>query len=305
MSQDPDRSLFFTDGHVISRHAVVIPAQLHAFVNDDFSRVMFKFGDDWVCHDMDVMVRSVTFQASSQKCYLMGWNGIIGSCGMLGSPFSLASLEGTFEETTIPDVEEYGDLNRIRAVGEGVYVCGQSCQVYELQGSRWIHMDKGIIGQNSETLHDIDGTERNNIYAVGLSGSMYHFDGNLWTQLDSPTDQHLLNVRCVSRNEVYVCGYKGNIFRGSMNDWQFIGDPEFDGTCWGMDSFGGKLYLAHSRGLIMYDGNSLNAVDIGAGKDATFHRLHANKQMLYSFGPDDLFAYDGTRWSEIICPENE
>jgi hypothetical protein len=301
---EENASLFFTDGHVINRNAILVAGQLNAYPEADFSRLVFLLNGEWLHRDVeDDMIRSVTFNPAVQQCYFMGRNGTIISAGN-GRPFNERNMTGTFREEHISDTETYGELFRIRSICGSVYACGQSSQIYKLQRGIWTHFDQGILREDGETLEDIDGAAPDDIYAVGLSGTIAHYDGKAWTLLDSPTNQHFSNVRCASRNEVYLCGNNGMVFRGRRDNWQFIGSPDLTSTFWGMEMFHDELYLAHHEGIMKYDGNSIVPVSTGE-KKFTFHRLHSNDEILVSFGVDDIVIFDGGAiWSEMVFPDN-
>jgi hypothetical protein len=306
MSDAPeDHSLFFSDGCVVHREAVVIPAQYNEAPDVDVSRVMLKFGDQWVHYDVnDDMIRSVAYLDEDGRCYLMGLSGIIYSFGGHGRPLGLTNVAGTSQREVIADAEEYGELFRIRSIGGHVYACGQSSQVYRRAHGRWEHFDRGLLDLRASTLEDIGGTGPENLYAVGWGGLILRFDGQNWRRVDSPTNQHLSNIKIISNEEIYTCGNNGVLLRGAGEHWEFVGDPDFKANFWGMEFFNGKLYLAHMEGLLEFDGMHFGAVDFGVERKLTYYRLHANDGILWSFGINDLFCFDGQRWREVICPEN-
>src|SRR5262245_30388166 len=105
MEEIVDSSLFFTDGWVIHRRAVVVPAQYNAYPDADMSRVLFRFEEDWSYYDVDDdMIRSVTFQKKDGTCYLMGRNGVVHSAGRGRRPFTPDNIHGTFREERITDI---------------------------------------------------------------------------------------------------------------------------------------------------------------------------------------------------------
>jgi hypothetical protein len=301
---DGDSSLYFTDGYVVRRDAIVIAAHPQSLPDGIPSRVLFVFDGEWYCHDFEnADVTSVTFRDG--VCYLMGMNGVVHSCGRAGREFSLDSVRDSYLETLVPIEPHFGALFRIRAIAGDVYACGQSSQVYVLRGGGWQHMDAGLLAPGAATLEDIDGTAPDDIYAVGWKGAIRHFDGRKWSIIDSPTNQHFSNVRCVSREEVYLCGNSGSLFRGRGDTWEFIGDPEFHETFWGMAWFDKTLYLSHNLGLMQYDQRELVPIEVDIGRPLSCHRLHAADGELWSFGEAELLRFDGSAWGEVVCPENE
>lgn len=299
-----NNSLFFADGHIINNKALIIAAQFNAYPDADISRVILRYAGQWVKNDCrSDMLRSVTYSSVLGRCYFAGPNGIIRWVGAPNKPFTLENIKGTFDEIRIIDTEKYGEIFRIRAIGNSVYTCGQSGQVYALSDGNWIHMDAGILGDDGETLEDIDGTSEDDLYAVGLGGAVFHYNGTRWTQLDFPSNQHLSNVRCLSKDEVYICGNNGVLYRGNKEQWEFIGDSDCTLNFWGMDKYKDSLFLSHSQGLMVYNGKSLSDVTLPK-KQVSFYRLHANDEQLLSIGIDDIYLYDGEQWEELVWPDN-
>jgi hypothetical protein len=304
-SQDVKRSLFFTCGHVISRNTVVIPAQYNALSEVDISRVALKFGDVWAYHDVDNdAIGSVTFRHSDQSLWLLGRHGIVRTVGGAGNPFTLDNIRGKFTEETI-DIGRHGELLCVNIIGDAVYACGQSAQVYVRGSSGWKRFDHGMRKMAVPGFESIDGSGPDDIYVAGEKGVVAHFDGNKWTYLDSPTNRPLSSVCCISKDEVYLCGNNGLIFKGSRNGWQSVGTHDMTYKFWDMELFEDKLYLAHAKGIVVYDGKNLQEMDFGMEGHIACHKLHAADGVLWSFGIDDLLVFDGNRWDRVICPENQ
>jgi hypothetical protein len=306
MSKQKPSSLFFTDGCVTSADTVVIPAQLNKYPKHDMSRVCLVFGDVWRNYDVPKdMIRSVSFSNTDSICYMLGKNGTVISCGGNGKPFTQQNIAGTFRTAGIDDAKRYGELFRLRVVAGVPYACGQYGQVYRgSAGGPWVHADDGLLGKKAETLEDIDGTSTGNLYAVGWAGTVMHFDGQGWHSVDVGTNQILSNVRCLPSGEVLICGNSGILIRSVGAGWEQVTNPLGEPNYYGMDVFGGRIYLAYPTGMHVFDGSNFAEVDFGLGRKVTCHRLHSNDGVLWSFGVDDLLRFDGQQWREVICPDN-
>jgi hypothetical protein len=303
-----DASLFFNDGCAVRDDTVLLAGQFNAFPDADASRLAMLVDDEWVHRDVrGDTIRSVAFHPGTQQCHFMGRNGLIVTGGG-GARFSRATIAGTFRELSIRDVEHYGELFRIRFISDSVYCCGQSSQIYRLKGGSWSHFDQGLLDTSAETLEDIGGSGPDDLYAVGMSGTIAHFDGNAWRLVDSPTNQHLSNVCCVDKDEVYICGNGGTVFRGRVDNWTSIGDPDAEEEIyWGLAVYRDEVYVAHDGGIKRFDGTAFVPVPIGlpVKRKPTFHRLQAVGDILYSFGVDDIFCFDGAKWTELLWPDNK
>ena len=68
----------------------------------------------------------------------------------------------------------------------------------------------------------------NDVFAVGFEGTILHYDGNSWSQMESGTKYHLRDVWGFSPNDVYACG--GDIDNAVYNDKPIL--LHYDGTSW-------------------------------------------------------------------------
>jgi len=305
MSDQVTSSLFFSDGCMIGPETFVATGHFNAYPDADLTRIVFRFESDLVVSDSrSDMLRSVTYSVTQRKCYIAGRNGLIQVYGTSGNPFTLDNVRGTLSEETIDDITRYGELFRIRAIGDQVYCCGQSSQVYVRGIQGWVHADDGILSKRAETLEDIHGTAPDNIYAVGMSGTILHFNGTRWNKLDSPTNQHLSSVRCVSKDLIYISGNNGTLLRGNVHGWETISSNEFKMNFWDIEIVGEQVYLAHVRGLVLYNGSGFSNVPISKSHTISCYRLSSLGNRILSTGPDNIFLFDGESWTEFIWPDN-
>jgi hypothetical protein len=294
--------LFFNDGFVFDRERVMFASQLVEFSGSPVARlsVIKNYLDpqatQWAYSDVgDAMVSVTGFKRGADRFgFFLGINGAVVTMG-----------PGQVQKQVISDTDKYGRMLRIRAIGEDVVACGMSGQLFSNAGGSWQPIDQGLLGADGLDFEDIDGTSLQDLYAVGIGGIMFHYDGRAWKQLDSPTNRPLSNVRCRSSQEVFVCGNSGTFFKGSASQgWQMLTDDEVRQNFWGMDLYQGKVYLAYAGGLLVHDGNAFSPVDFGLPEKIECHRVHSADGILWSIGIDHLAFYDGTGWRRVICPMN-
>jgi hypothetical protein len=293
MQREIARKLMFNDGYVYNANLILLASQLRAFANDDDSRISQIINGVWKYRDFELdAILSVAALESEQQGFFMGRNGNI----------LVAATSYTSEK--IDDVPKYGELTRIRNISDQIYVVGSKGQVYRRENSGWIHVDRGLLGRESLHLEDIGGTGPSDLYVVGPYGDVWYFDGISWEKIAFPTNRPLAGVKAISEEEVFICGDNGNLFVGSKDNWRYIGHSDIVPNFWAVEHFKGKVYVSFSRGIFVYDGGGLTEVDFGVDRRVDCHRLHANDGMLWSFGIDDLFCFDGQKWTEVICPMN-
>lgn len=287
------RKLCFNDGYVLDSSNIFFASQLQEYANHDRSRVSIIIDGQWKYVDFDDAILSVACVQKKRLVFFMGHSGNI-LVGGLGKPVT----------EVISDIEEYGTILRIKNIKDRMYICGMSGQVYRRDHTGWIHIDDGVLGNKDVEFEDIDGMGDDDLYAVGMGGVVYHFNGKVWSRLDFPSNRPLSSVKCISKDEVYICGDNGGIFCGNLNNWRFIGDSSIDHNFWAIEKFRNKIYIAFDSGLYEYDGTSIAEVDFGIEGDVDGHRLHANDGVLWSIGIDNLLVFDGHKWKRVVCPMN-
>ena len=291
-------SLFFTDGFVAARDHILIAAKLNAHDEEYFSRCCRFQKGRWSFADITDSVVSVCLDPITDAVLWLGQAGTVTSKSR-GAPAV---------QEYIADADRFGNLNRIRVIGKDVYVCGYAGQVYRRISATWQHCDRGILVPTADArsldLHDIDGTGPDDLYVVGTNGAIFHFDGSRWIYADPPRNVHFTRIRCVQHDDVYVCGFKGTILRGSRRTWHDLTGPDLNDNLYGLDLFQNDIYVARNTGIMRLSHGKLTPVDIGIPRQFTFHRLHANDGVLWSFGTDDLLWFDGLKWTEVRHPDN-
>lgn len=107
------------------------------------------------------------------------------------------------------------------------------------------------------------GSSSDDVFAVGGNGTILHYDGNSWTQMESGTNRHLADVWGFGANDVYAVGgsdlnesYKPIILHFDGESWKTILDSTANGydlvySIWGTSS--SDVYYASSFGF--YQGN--------------------------------------------------
>lgn len=226
-----------------------------------------------------------------------------------------------------------GYVNRIRAIGNALYVCGQSRQVYrfvpgtpEVLDGDWLdfagpmrqapisdppegdgdEFDRWLDENDAIDLVDIDGSSENDIYAVG--DECWHYHNGRWRQLQLPTDEFINAIKVINANEVFMVGHNGTLLYGNaragFTDLSSVDDNQ---NITSAEIFEGKLYLASNMGLFVYDPQVKKIEHCLSNlkpelQDA--HILEAKDGILWSFGFKDLAYFDGNAWTRVDHPDN-
>ncbi|SAL23721.1 beta propeller repeat protein [Caballeronia telluris] len=299
-AQVKDGSIFFTDGYVVSKEVVLVAAKLNAIADQYFSRLYCLTHGRWLRADVKDSVHSATFDSDAGQGLWLGLDGSV----IETLPSSGRS------DFKIPDTRRYGNLNRVKCISGDFYICGYGGQVYKRKDNAWNHHDVGLLipkpDAMSVDLLDIDGNGPDDLYAVGTGGAMWHFDGAQWRALSSPTNVHLTGVRCVSSTEVYICGFRGVLMKGNQDGWNVLSPGSILSNFYDVEFFREELYVSAMKGIWTLKGASLEPMEVLPDNEPklTFHRLHSNGEVLWSFGTDHLAYFDGTDWHYVRHPDN-
>lgn len=299
-----DARVRFTDGFVFNRELVAMAATVETLQDYEHSRIFSFKGGQWFHYDLDMVVWSICgVEKPIRTMFSMGREGQI----------HYTRNQRPYTET-IPDAGigegKLGYLSRICQVDGALYCCGSSGQIYRRDSGGWVHFDKGVLDPNAieqEKPMDLlcfDGTAKNDLYAVGQDGLLFHYNGKAWTKLNSPTGLDINWVRCVSPREVYLCANDGGFFRGSIEKWENLSVPGMKEEFWCVEIFGGAIYLAATSGIYMFDGKRIAKVSTKLRPAPDGQRLHANDGVLWSFGGKHLCFFDGKEWTYVKHPDN-
>jgi hypothetical protein len=304
MIQKRDSSHYFIDGYSPRRGLLGVVAYPNALIGSDAECMTFYMLRDgvWGHQNFDFEGRSVLYLGDgyTRSWWLLGKRGEIVRLGITG-----IQLEQIPDAGTGPG--KFGYVNKLALIDNEMYVCGHGRQVYVSRNGGWQHHDHGILVSPTEAsvgFESIDGYAADGLYAVGLDGEIWFFNGNTWRQCISPTNVDLNEVRCIDKDKVCVCGQYGTVLIGSLDDWSIISNEEFHQHLWGVDEFDGEIYVAGFGGIARLNGVRLEVIETGLGRVIPGYRLRSKDGLLWSIGNDDILCFDGSNWTEVICPDN-
>jgi len=133
---------------------------------------------------------------------------------------------------------------------------------------------------------DIGGFSKDDIYACGEAGDLWHYDGEKWEVIDAPTNKDMVSICCTPIGKVYIGCDDGTLIEGRGNSWNILKEkaPEILDIIW----YQKQLYIACGmHGLYQYDGNKIgstkgiSSLGVSMGKedslsDGIKHALETN-----------------------------
>lgn len=236
-----------------------------------------------------------------------------------------------------PSAAGYGYVNRIRAIGQGLYVCGANRQVYRYQpgernplSGRFLDiagpmrqppLGKAPAEQGAEfsewaakdivLFNDIAGSGEQDIYVTGDQTA--HFDGTTWRPIELPVINETMHViKVFGAQRVLIGGSNGYLFVGNAREgFRNISHLDDNATITGLEWFDSRLFVATDKGLFTYDPQSQRLQAFATGLEPELqdaHLLEAKDGVLWSFGYKDLAYWDSagssTRWVRVHHPDN-
>ncbi len=240
----------------------------------------------------------------------------------------------------IPEAGVFGDaaadlgyVNRIQAIGTGLYVCGMNRQVYrfdwngkDLAKGQWINIageirqppsseppdddseafDQWLEDSDSIDLVDIAGASETDIYATG--DQTWHYDGQQWRQLEMPTDESLAAIKVIDAKRIVMVGHNGSVLMGNAQDgFVNLSTVDSNQNFIGVEWFQDRLFLASNFGLFTYNPKTKTLEKYATSLKPDLldtHMLEAKDGILWSFGFKDLAYFDSKQWTRVDHPDN-
>lgn len=326
----------FTTGCAIEKDYIYIVAKLDSLHQEDkFARIYIfddqKNHDKWVHHDLadwevvSVCIRKATTTSPRMVCALSE-NGELELRFVDGAIIEKIPGAGLADSNS----SGYGYVNAIREIGNHLYVCGLSGQVYRRSDDGWSHFDHGLLQSMDATekaveqlklgnsklmqdviedtfsLRDINGLTETDIYTVGDEGRIFHHDGNRWTELTPPNNENLIRVKCISENEVWICGDNGTLLKGNWRDgFKDVSSVGNNDIFLSVEKFNDLIYISTENELFIYDNEKILPLETNLKPELQdAHLLEAKDGVLWSFGYKDLAYFDGKTWTRVDHPDN-
>jgi hypothetical protein len=242
-----------------------------------------------------------------------------------------ASRSGVKTVEQLPDSgldgRRLGPPTRVRMIAGQPWVCGFAGQVYTLRGGRWVHVDQGLAEEHADPgksieLASIDGTDANNVFAVGSDGLVAHWDGRSWERIPLLTNAYLSSVRVLRPDYVIAVGDHAVIVEGNgmrvgnglsveaqRPRWivdQILPAKPNDLQLSDVISYRNQLYVAAGKTIYVREGDRWTDACLfrGAPKDADYFKLAVGADRLWVMGTKRLVSYDGRRWRTHRDPDN-
>ncbi len=146
----------------------------------------------------------------------------------------------------------------IKNIDGTIYGVAPGRKVYQRLGVNSWQRDEQLINipgaQQTAWLgfDDIDGFNKNDIYAVGEDRDVWHFDGEDWTPLDISHRPLICNcVVCAEDGYVYIGGENGAIARGRGDIWKTYYPEEKGEDFKSIVSYRGRVFAGTEEGTFI------------------------------------------------------
>ncbi len=271
------------------------PAEPDALDEDDpLSYLLQRTGKEWDALPIDWEAPILAIEREPL---------VVNAIGIGGEVLRLAggNVSGEYVDPDPDAPEALGWLRGARAIGPCVFTVGMGRQVYVREGGGWRCIDQAIRQQGPQPVgfEAVDGTSERDVYAVGLEGEIFRYDGARFRKLDSPTNIALRDVRAVARDRVFVCGTAGILLRGAGDHFEAVDHRSTEENLYALEWFREQLYVATLKAVYRLDGDALVPVDLGI-PDLTAGSLHAADGVLWSCGARHLASTtDGMTWTPV------
>ncbi|KYF75341.1 hypothetical protein BE17_15695 [Sorangium cellulosum] len=210
----------------------------------------------------------------------------------------------------------WGDASSVFAVGSA----GGDHAALQYDGESWTRMalpadpgspaDPADPGSSNERmLTGVWGTDASDVFAVGSTGAVLHYDGSSWAEMAPPTGIRLNGIWGHGPDDVLAAGDDGTVLHYDGVYWTQTdaGYGTIEGV-WG--SAPNDIFAVGHDNILHFDGMARTELPLP---------FDANIARLWGSGPSDVFAlgglsqrvfdrayavlhYDGTSWTRMALP---
>ena len=235
--------------------------------------------------------------SSASDVYAANWVGVLHFNGTAWSAVSELQWHGTLDVYGFgaSDVYAVGPMGRIlhydgTAWGNTRYD-GDSIFAHPLND--WESLSRNIY------LRGVWGSASNDVFAVGDSGTVLHWNGSAWSKMTTGTTAELHRVWGTSGSNVYVSGAGGTLLRYDGSSWSTVTVPTSESLerIWG--SSASDLYVGGANAtLLHFNGSSWSAVSTPIDPTYTIFGVWGTSASNVYIGGSggQVYRWDGADW---------
>jgi hypothetical protein len=232
------------------------------------------------------------------------WVDAAGTATITGKDGLILQGDATSGFTHFGNLVIGGSLDGAWGVDGQRVLVGENSQIWRHNGS-W---SEDLAVPTTQHLRDVWGAAADDLWAVGLTGVLNHWDGTAWTKIDGPTGSGLEAVWGRASDDIYSAGANGTILHWNGEEWSVIAS-QTDKNLRDVFGFpGGDVWAVGSLGTIMRRGELAWAsvvIDPKVYDDGSEEYYITHLHGVWGAAPDDvwavgeggdLFHWDGVSW---------
>ena len=166
-------------------------------------------------------------------------------------------------------IDMFSVIIKVVRIENSVYAIGSGFRIYKRvdhqiwrEHSTYLPVPDGLLDRKVEAItrsrfRDLSGFSESDMYAVGGTGTVYHFNGEQWKQLPFPTNKLLYTVCCAGDGFVYIADFDGAIWKGRNEQWTQITHGGMTMPFLDMGWFDGRLWCASDYGIWVLEDDKL------------------------------------------------
>ena len=162
--------------------------------------------------------------------------------------------------------------------------------VLHFEGNEWRYerLPRGLRG--------VWGHSAGDVFAVGIAGTILHYDGSVWTSMTSGVTAGLTAVWGSSASDVFAVG-DGVILHYDGSTWNVMGthgDYRFEGV-WGSSS--SDVFAVGSGGIILHFDGSVWIPMSSCSSEYIWDIWGSTGTDVYAAGEEGILHYNGSTWA--------
>lgn len=208
--------------------------------------------------------------------------------------------------------ERRAPVRRLKRVNGRLYaVCQDRRLLLREEASNWLEfpglerpkerLDPKVLNLDFG-FADMDAFGESDVYAVGGTGDVWHYDGKKWRRCDFPSNEWLFTVCCAGDGNVYITGNMGSLWVGRGDKWKQLStgtySVSFNDSVW----FAGKLWCVNDYALYTLGKRGLSTEGVPPFTQLTTRRLNvsADGSQMISAGNHGASLHDGKEWRVLF-----